>query len=166
MSFNGDRARELLQVILVLIQDQIPEGIQVKIEGHGGPTIVRGIGPKPPDRVLSPGDEDYERAARRLGVTDGSSLRLGNMRNTGGGLTIVRGLGSWVPFQSRATKARLTALDALETLQHEVANASMKPWPSEDAHAFADLDGTSIELGFSAGGSKTPVGRILINNCV
>ena len=102
----------------------------------------------PPARMIGPSDPDYQRAARRMGVTDGRELHMMPM-SSGSGSFAPFGLGPWIPFLPRRVAARLTAVAAMEYVRDAVSNACSAPWPAPEVTTHARVQGSAVHLWFN-----------------
>lgn len=69
------------------------------------------------------------------------------------------GFGPWLPFLPRRLAAKLTMIDALESIQQAVTGAHQLPWPGEAYQARSQLRGDTVRLWFEdPGGTVMPVG--------
>jgi hypothetical protein len=163
MSLVGQRSRLVLESMVDILRDRLPDDVSVELVAVGKWTAIHVNGPLPQDRTLGPGDADYAKAARRFGL-HGAEVTLHPVGSHTGSL--VRGLGTWVPFVPRRQRARMAALDALELFSRSIADAIRGPWPCAGAEPFAAIHGDWVTIGFVIGDQRQVVGRLEITACL
>jgi hypothetical protein len=142
MAVRGDRARLLIEELLRLVGDLVPADVSVTVSGHSLEASRR-------DDLSQMSQEELRRAVeeqRRLAFAwAGTGLAFG----------------AWIPFLPRQLAARLTVVDALESIQDVVTRVVGSAWPEPGFEVKANTSVDAVRVWFEhAAGQTIPVGSI------
>ena len=142
MAVRGERARRLIDELLRLVGDLVPEHVTVTANRYS-------LQASRFDDLSRMSQEDLRRAEEEQrplgGAMAGTSLTFG----------------TWIPFLPRQLAARLTVVDALESIQDVLTKVIGSAWPESGFEVRAGVSAAEVRVWFeNAAGNTIPVGTI------